>query len=429
MRRPVRRWAATSGAVGAVSLALAPLVTAPAQAGTMHTLVNPGFTSGSSGWTESTAAGSLTTIAAGRTGRAVRLRHSASGSYTVVLDDRTDTVRKTVAGASYTAGAWVRASRPTTVILRLQERSARRVGEATSAVSVGTGWRQIGVNYVARSTGARISLSVIGQRLAPGGVLDVDDVDFRSRTLVWREEFSATRLDARSWTPLNYATNGVSNGQLDCLLNRKANLALGRGALSFVARRENPPIQCGVDDPTFPNGRPYSSGFITTKGKRSWTYGRFEMRAKLPLARGTTKGLWPAFWMWPDNNTSGELDIMEAIGREPDRVYAFAHSSTDPTAPSRGGPYVFPRGTWPGDGFHTYAAEWDPGQLRWFIDGKLVHAMNSDTTPWVGSAFNSPMHMMLNLSVGGIWAQSPDSGTRFPAVYAVDYVRVYSRDR
>ncbi|MFZ0161273.1 MAG: family 16 glycosylhydrolase [Kineosporiaceae bacterium] len=428
MRRPTRRWVAFWGTVGAAAVSLAPVGAVPAQAAALHTLVNPGFSSGTAGWAESTPLGSITTIGTGLTGRAARLTHRSSTAYTVVLNDVTDTVRRTVAGASYTATAWVRADRPTTVSIRLQERSNTLRGEGIATVQVGASWQQLGINYVARTTGASMDLNVLGARLAPGGFLDVDELGFAGRTLVWRDDFSASRLDATSWTPLNYSTNGVSNGQLDCLVNRNANLALSRGTLSIIARRESTPIRCG-NDPNFPNGRSYTSGFITTKGKKSWTYGRFEIRARLPMARGTTNGLWPAFWMWPNDNASGELDIMEALGREPDRVYHFAHSSTDPAAPSEGGPYVFRGGRTPGDGFHTYAAEWDPGQIRWFVDGRLTYSLTPANAPWVGAAFDSPMHLMVNLSVGGLWAQSPDANTRFPAAYVVDYVRVYGRAR
>lgn len=248
-----------------------------------------------------------------------------------------------------------------------------------------------------------------------------------NRTLLWHDEFTGSRLNPKFWTALNRSTNGVSNGQVDCLLSRAANVKVSRGALWLTSRKEANPITCSPNDPNFPGGRSYTSGFITTKGKKSWTYGRYEMRARLPFGAGTSTGLWPAFWMWPNNNTSGELDIMEAIGREPDRTYAFAHSSTDPNAVSDGGSYVFSGGRNPGDGYHIYALDWEPTYLRWTVDGHVVRTMTSADTPWVASSFTTPMHLMLNMTVGGIWAQDPNSSTRFPATYYVDYVRVYSR--
>jgi beta-glucanase (GH16 family) len=76
---------------------------------------------------------------------------------------------------------------------------------------------------------------------------------------------------------------------------------------------------------------------------------------------------------------------------------------------------------------HTYVAEWEPGVIRWFVDGRLTYTRDSRTTPWLESAFSKPFYLRVNLAVGGDWPGSPDAATTLPADYEVDYVRVYQR--
>jgi beta-glucanase (GH16 family) len=145
---------------------------------------------------------------------------------------------------------------------------------------------------------------------------------------------------------------------------------------------------------------------------------------------GESKGLWPAFWMRPAAGGTGELDILEVIGtgsstaeaRKVHQTLWYDYSGTHPkqtfTATT---PFD------PAAGFHTYAVEWEPDAIRWYIDGDLTYTRTTSTTPWLDDAFSKPFIIRLNMAVGGNWPGSPDAATAFPADYEVDYVRVYQR--
>jgi beta-glucanase (GH16 family) len=131
------------------------------------------------------------------------------------------------------------------------------------------------------------------------------------------------------------------------------------------------------------------------------------MRAELPQG----KGLWPAFWMLPkDDSWPPEIDVVESIG-DPSRVYMAAHSKYGKSdgAEARITPNIF----------HTFAVSWDRGDLIWYIDGSEAGRM---ATP---DDMHKPMYMLANLAVGGNWPGSPDASTRFPAKLMIDYIRAY----
>ncbi|HEX9058593.1 MAG TPA: carbohydrate binding domain-containing protein, partial [Clostridia bacterium] len=182
-------------------------------------------------------------------------------------------------------------------------------------------------------------------------------------------------------------------------------------------------------------GKDYTSGKLVTKGKHSWTYGRFEIRAKMP----ESKGMWPAIWMLPEDDnilgawpSGGEIDIMELLGHQPNKIYGTIHYG-NPHASGQG-TYTLPTGTF-SDSYHVYALEWDPGELRWYIDGTLYHTeknwysrdLNEADSFTYPAPFNRDFHLILNLAVGGDWPGSPDSTTVFPGKMYVDYVRTYER--
>ena len=257
--------------------------------------------------------------------------------------------------------------------------------------------------------------------------------------LVWNDEFDGSSLDTSRWTAEN-STYGDGNLELACLTPRPENLRVGGGQLTITARREATPYRCRNERRTaeFPNGRPYTSAMIRSQGKFDVTFGRIEMRARLP--RGT--GLWPAFWMlssdyrYGGDGRSGELDIMENIGSRPHEISGTAHYcySCSGRDARQGHGYTFPAGTDAADGFHTYAVEWEPGVIRWYVDGNLYGTSDATNRPWVappGAAFPAPFdhphYLILNMAVGGRWPGSPTADTPFPAEFSVDYVRVYQR--
>lgn len=249
--------------------------------------------------------------------------------------------------------------------------------------------------------------------------------------LVWSDEFDGDHLDHAVWSVEDRSTFGDGGKQLACLMDRPENVSVSSGRLVLRAQRESTPLVCGAHDARFPGGRDYSSGFVSTKGTRDWLYGRFEIRAKLPTAPGSSTGLWPAFWMRPTGGGTGELDVLEAVGGpvgspEPASVHQTIWYDYDGTHPQQSRAVALPSGS-PSDGFHVYALDWAKGSMRWSVDGTVTYERTRATTPWLDEAFARPMFLRLNLAVGGSWPGAPDADTRFPADFLVDYVRVYAQ--
>ncbi|MFE5563461.1 family 16 glycosylhydrolase [Amycolatopsis japonica] len=206
-------------------------------------------------------------------------------------------------------------------------------------------------------------------------------------------------------------TSGTNNAALD-----------GQGNLVITAKKENPGnYNCWY-------GRcEYTSARLSTQGQFTQTYGRFEARMKLP--RG--QGMWPAFWMlgadignvgWPN---SGEIDIMENVGFEPNTVHGTLHGPGYSGAGGIGAAYNGPNFS---DDFHTYAVDWAPNQIKWYVDGNLYQTRTPadlNGNRWV---FDHPFYLILNLAVGGYWPGDPNSSTVFPQRLVVDYVHVNSSD-
>ena len=173
------------------------------------------------------------------------------------------------------------------------------------------------------------------------------------------------------------------------------------GVLHIVAKR------AGAAQVSKLAGRNYYSGLISSLPTIAQRYGYFEVRAKLP--RG--KGLWPALWLLPQDQTwPPELDIMESIG-DPRRVYATVHSKAVQ-------PNSIPIDV-PDDGFHTYAVSWDSANVVWYVDGR--EAARQPTA----ADLHKPMYLIANLAVGGQWPGAPDASTSFPAELQIDSVRIY----
>jgi beta-glucanase (GH16 family) len=175
----------------------------------------------------------------------------------------------------------------------------------------------------------------------------------------------------------------------------------------------------------------YTSARLKTQGLFSQAYGRFEARIKIPAGQG----MWPAFWMLGNNITSvgwpssGEIDIMENIGKEPGTVHGSLHGprtgggTSDATAP-----FSLPAGQNFAADFHLYAVEWEPGTVRFYVDTNLYATFTSSQWPAGGTwVFDHPFFIILNVAVGGSWPGSPDNTTQFPQQMLVDYVRVYTK--
>lgn len=236
--------------------------------------------------------------------------------------------------------------------------------------------------------------------------------------IVWQDEFNGSSLDLSKWEPMigTGCPNICGWGNNEQQFYRAQNATVGGGTLKITARREN-----------F-GGAQYTSARLRTKFKGDWTYGRFEMRAKMPVGQG----MWPAFWMLPTDSVhgvwaaSGEIDIMEYLGSEPSTIHGTTHfGGTFPANTFSGNSYTLPSGNFH-DTFHEFAIEWEEEEIRWYVDGILYRIQNSWFTP--GAAFPAPFnerfHLLLNLAVGGNWPGPPDGSTQFPQTFEVDWVRV-----
>ncbi len=232
--------------------------------------------------------------------------------------------------------------------------------------------------------------------------------------IVWHDEFDGPELDRANWN-FDLGGSGWGNSEWEAYTDKPENIRIDNGMLVIEAR----------EDPTLPGGRPYSSARIKTQGLHSWTYGRIEARMKLPYGQG----IWPAFWMLGDNNigwpASGEIDILEHIGRDPNTIYATVHAPGYSGGKGVGGKLVVPADTVKND-FHVYAIEWQENEIRWLFDEQEYFKVTPETVPaaWV---FDHDFFIILNVAVGGGWPGYPDKTTVFPQFLNVDYVRVFQK--
>ncbi len=245
--------------------------------------------------------------------------------------------------------------------------------------------------------------------------------------LVWHDEFNGPAgagIDTNKWTVETGA--GRANEEWEFYTASRSNAALdGHGCLNITALKSPP----HTFKARFGDGA-YSSARFNTQKKFSVKYGRIEARIRIPAGQG----MWPAFWMlgedmgtvrWP---ACGEVDIMENLGREPDTVHGTIHGPGYSGNHGLSGLFRLKNQERFADDFHVFAVEWEPNEIRWYVDGQFYERRTPADLPagkkWV---YNQPFFLLLNLAVGGRWPGNPDQTTKFPAVMAVDYVRVYQR--
>jgi beta-glucanase (GH16 family) len=245
-----------------------------------------------------------------------------------------------------------------------------------------------------------------------GGTAVTSECPSATWKLAWSDEFdgaSGSAVDASKWT---YDTGpNWYNGELQDYTSGATNASLdGNGNLVIEARKEAR------------EGRDYTSARLKTEGKKTFTYGRFEGRMKLPYGQG----MWPAFWMLGGNNwpNTGEVDIMENLGREPSIVHGTMHGpgysgSAGPTAM-----YTLPGGAKVADDYHVFAVEWEANAIRWYVDGTLYSTKTPADVSGKTWVFDHGFFIILNLAVGGDWPGDPDDTTVFPQKMVIDYVRV-----
>lgn len=229
--------------------------------------------------------------------------------------------------------------------------------------------------------------------------------------LYWSEEFEGTELNTDIW---NYQLGDgcpvlCGWGNDEAQEYTKKNHRLEDGKLIITARKEE-------------SG--YTSTRITTSGKMEFKYGRLEARAKLPQGYG----IWPAIWLlgsnieevgWPG---CGEIDVLEYLGREPGHIFTSLHTSD-----SYGNTVNTQKTKIEGieDGFHLFAMDWDPDQIRFFVDGEMVYRFNPEERTEAIWPFDQPFYLILNMAIGGNFGGPEIDETIFPQEFIIDYIRIF----
>lgn len=233
-------------------------------------------------------------------------------------------------------------------------------------------------------------------------------------TLVWSDEFSGNVINQSNW---NFETGGSGwgNHELENYTGRPQNAFQSNGNLIIEARKEDL------------GGNSYTSARMTSYNKKTFTYGRIDIRAKLPVA----KGMWPALWMlgsdiatnpWPK---CGEIDIMELIGTNPKQVIGSMHwPQADGSNGTINNAYQLATEDF-SQQFHVFSIIWVENSIQFFVDDHLFFTGTSASISSGTYAFNHPYFLIMNVAVGGDWPGPPDATTVFPQRMFVDYIRVF----
>ena len=275
--------------------------------------------------------------------------------------------------------------------------------------------------------------------------------------LVWSDEFHGAEIDTSKWTH-EIDCWGGGNEERQCYTDEPDNSFVENGFLYINALIDpttgyalTEKLRVTEEDKVATTRKPFSSARLNTNGKADWTYGRFEVRAKMP----TGQGMWPAIWMLPTEEhyggwaASGEIDIVEAVNQGTkckkcedgveNRIYGTIHYGREwPHNKYKGEETVLMSTP---DGFHVYAVEWEDGEIRWFVDGQHYSTLTSKdwkTKSLFGgkknnsAPFDRPFHIIMNVAVGGHLAEDKNEGgvdlKNFPKSMIVDWVRVYQQD-
>lgn len=248
---------------------------------------------------------------------------------------------------------------------------------------------------------------------------------YSEEDLVWCDDFNGSKLNPEFW---NYETHepGWVNNELQEYVESKENVYVKNGNLVIQAKKK------------IKNGKPYyTSGRVNTQHKKTFKYGRIEARIKFPEGQGFL----PAFWMMPEDENlygqwpkCGEIDIAEVLGHKTYEVYGTIHY---------GEPHNEQQGKFKQLGYdfaadyHVFACEWEPGEIRYYVDGEIYKIIRNWYSKKRGfgeltypAPFDQPFYIIFNLAVGGNWPGNPDETTKFGknAQLLVDYVKVYQKD-
>ena len=212
---------------------------------------------------------------------------------------------------------------------------------------------------------------------------------------MWSDEFNGTSVDSSKWNKVGPWGKPVSSSWAN-FSYLTSNISVANGLATITVHN---------------SGSNWTGGILSTDTTKSFQYGFVEVRAKLPKGQG----FWPAIWLYGDNNSADELDIMEFLGGDVTTVhqgyhYSGGHQGAEPKSSD-----------WTTD-YHLFQMKWEPGRITYYMD-------NVQTGSWTDSVPARQMYLMLNFDVGagGDWGGGPDASTPSPATFIVDYVRVYQQ--
>jgi beta-glucanase (GH16 family) len=235
-------------------------------------------------------------------------------------------------------------------------------------------------------------------------------------SLVWSDEFTENLIDDNIWNhEIGNGSSGWGNNELEYYTNSVKNSFISNGNLIIEARNQAM------------SGFAYTSARMTTQNKKSFTFGRIDIRAKLPVG----KGIWPALWMLGTNiNTAGwpacgEIDIMELVGNSPTVIRGTMHWKTVAGASTnKGENYTLASGDFSQE-FHVFSIIWTKDNISWYVDDQMYLSNSASDVGSANYPFNADQFFIFNVAVGGNWPGSPDNTTTFPKRMFVDYIRVF----
>ena len=239
--------------------------------------------------------------------------------------------------------------------------------------------------------------------------------------LVWNDEFDYEGLpDSTKWSyDIEGNSWGWGNNEAQHYTSHNPdNAFVQNGVLTITARIDNM------------EGKKYTSARLISKEKGDWLYGRFEIKAKLPSGLGT----WPAIWMLPTDweyggwPASGEIDIMENVGYDPDTIVGSAHTeSYNHMKGTQKSVKIYAPNSY--TDFHVYTLEWDENEYRLYMDDNHFFTFTNEGTGFKEWPFDKRFHLLLNLAIGGNWGGKKGiDDSLFPHKFLIDYVRVYKQE-
>lgn len=261
-------------------------------------------------------------------------------------------------------------------------------------------------------------------------------LSYEGYTKVWGDEFDGDSLNRDDWNVETHERGWV-NSELQEYVDSEENIQVKDGKLVINPVKKVSSIESN-DAASTKEVVSYTSGRVSTQNKQTFTYGRFECRAKVPKGQGYL----PAFWLMANDENlygqwprCGEIDCMEVMGQETNKAYGTVHYG-NPHAQSQGTYYTGENESGFSDDFHVFTCDWEPGKITWYVDGVKYHEENDwysttvgQGTPTYPAPFDQPFYIILNLAVGGSWVGNPNDETSFENnPYEIDYVRVYQKD-